>query len=195
MNETDILKYALHSFSGMDETGFSLSESYWQPREFKEKEFYNEHRHVCKYLGFIAEGVFRSYYLDEKKGQEKNVFFFSEHQLVVAFKSFITQTPCNYFTQALTPARVLYIHVDHLNLLYKQSPQWERFGRLMAEHAFNISMTRIESSLFQTPEERYLDLVNLHPNIFSAVPLYHISSYLNIKGPSLSRIRKRISGK
>jgi hypothetical protein len=27
----------------------------------------------------------------------------------------------------------------------------------------------------------------------NAIPLYHISSYLGIQGPSLSRIRKRIA--
>ncbi|RYE37653.1 MAG: Crp/Fnr family transcriptional regulator, partial [Sphingobacteriales bacterium] len=34
-----------------------------------------------------------------------------------------------------------------------------------------------------------------HPEIFSSVPLYHLASYLGIKAPSLSRIRKRMVGK
>ncbi|HEY1037971.1 MAG TPA: Crp/Fnr family transcriptional regulator, partial [Bacteroidia bacterium] len=76
-----------------------------------------------------------------------------------------------------------------------KSHAWERFGRLLAQEAFNVTIARTESFLFKTPEERYLELIKQHPDIFNNIPLYHISSYLGIQGPSLSRIRKRISGK
>ena len=65
----------------------------------------------------------------------------------------------------------------------------------MAQMAFHLTIERMESFIFKTPEERYLDLIKNHPDIFNNIPLYHISSYLGIKGPSLSRIRKRISEK
>lgn len=195
MAELEMLQQVLKGLAGIDEHNFALSANCWQHKELKKGEFYNEHRNICKYLGFIMEGVFRSYYIDGKTGDEKNVFFFTEHQLVVAFKSFVTQTPCSYYTQALSPAKILWIHTEHLSRLYQQSHQWERFGRLVAEQAFNIAMTKAESFMFQTPEERYLDLINDHPRIFEAVPLYHLSSYLGIQGPSLSRIRKRLSGR
>jgi hypothetical protein len=77
--------------------------------------------------------------------------------------------------------------------LYQRSHKWETFGRLVAQTAFNIATERAESFLFKTPEQRYLDLINRHPDIFNQVPLYHISSYLGIQPPSLSRIRKRLS--
>lgn len=191
----DTLKYALSTLAGLDEEDFNLSQDYWQPKEYKKGEYYNEYRNVCKYLGFIQEGVFRTYYVDSKTEEEKNVFFFSQHQIVVSFQSFIHQAPCNYYTQSMTDSKVLYIHIDNLKKLYQQSHKWERLGRLIAETAFSISMRRTESFLFQSPEERYLDLIKQHPEIFNNIPLYHLSSYLGIQGPSLSRIRKRISGK
>jgi len=79
--------------------------------------------------------------------------------------------------------------------LYRQSHQWECFGRLLAQEAFNIAIERAESFLFLSPEERYLQLIKNHPDIFNNIPLYHISSYLGIQGPSLSRIRKRLSAR
>lgn len=193
MEGIDTLKYALNSLAGLDNKNFDLSSSFWQEKSYKKGEFYNEYKNVCKHLGFILDGVFRTYYLDEKSGEEKNVFFFSANQVVVSYKSFVTQTPCNYYTQSMTDSKILYIHIDHLNKLYKQSHQWEKLGRLIAESAFNISMDRTESFLFQTPEQRYMDLMKQHPTIFNSIPLYHISSYLGIQGPSLSRIRKRIT--
>jgi CRP-like cAMP-binding protein len=193
--DLDILAQALQSLAGIDEDDFKVSAPYWQNRSYKKGEYYNEYRNVCKYLGFIIDGVFRTYYVDDNTGEEKNVFFFSKNQVVVSFKSFITQTPCSYFTQSMVDSKILYIHIDDLNGLYQQSHKWERFGRLIAELAFNASMNRTESFLFQTPEQRYLQLIADHPDIFNSIPLYQISSYLGIQGPSLSRIRKRLVGK
>ena len=183
---------ALHHVAGIDAANFKLSEPLWQTRAFKKGDFFNQQGHVCQHLGFVLNGVFRSYIFDPHNGEEKNVFFFSADQVVVAYKSFVTQTACSYFTGTLTDATILFIHVDDLNALYAKSHQWEHFGRIVAEQAFNIAMGKAESLLFRTAEERYLDLVEQHPFIFDQVPLYHISSYLGIRGPSLSRIRRRL---
>ncbi|NIJ53165.1 Crp/Fnr family transcriptional regulator [Dyadobacter arcticus] len=195
MTETNILAYALKEFAGIGAEGFALSLPYWQKKQYGKGEFYNEYKNVCKHLGFILDGVFRTYYIHDDTAEEKNVFFFTTKQVIVAYKSFVTQTPCNYYTQSLANSTIIYIHVKHLKELYQQSHEWERFGRLVAEAAFNIAMTRAEDFMFLTPEQRYLDLVEKHPNIFNTVPLYHIASYLGIQGPSLSRIRKRMIGK
>lgn len=195
MEEITILSYALNQFSGLTEEDFNLSASYWQYKTYKKGAYYNQRHTICKHLGFITDGVFRSYIIDEKTGEEKNIFLYSKNQFVVTFKSFVNQIPCDYHTQAMTDATVIYISISDLLSLYKQSHQWETFGRLLAQEAFNVAMGRTESFLFQTPEERYIDLIKHHPDIFNNIPLYQISSYLGIQGPSLSRIRKRLSGK
>ena len=95
----------------------------------------------------------------------------------------------------MTAASVLYISYANLEKLYQQSHQWEHFGRLIAEKAFNLAMTRTEDFIFNTPEQRYKDLTEAHPQLANHIPLYHIASYLGIQGPSLSRIRKRMVSK
>ena len=195
MTAIDILKFALNQFADISADDFELSATFWHQKTYKKGEYYNQHKSICKYLGFITTGVFRSYVIDSKTSDEKNVFLYSENQFVVTFKSFINQTPCDYHTQAMTDASVVYINITDLLSLYKQSHKWETFGRLLAQEACNVAIARTESFVFQTPEERYLDLIKYHPDIFNTIPLYHISSYLGIQGPSLSRIRKRISGK
>ncbi|HTN45593.1 MAG TPA: Crp/Fnr family transcriptional regulator [Flavipsychrobacter sp.] len=195
MSELDRLSFAISRFSGLTQEEFDLSSGLWQQFDYRKGDYFNRHKTVCKYLGFVSHGVFRSYIIDEKAGEEKNVFLYSGNQFVVSFKSFINQIPCDYYTQALTDAGVLCIHIHDLLSLYTKSHAWERFGRLLAQQAFNVVMDRTESFLFKTPEERYLDLIKHHPDIFNSIPLYHISSYLGIQGPSLSRIRKRLSGK
>lgn len=178
----------------MDMPTVSLSESFWQRKQYNKGDVYNAQRSVCKFLGFVADGIFRSYIIDEN-GDEKNVFFYSKHQFVVSFKSFILQAPCDYHTDCLSAADIWYIRIDHLQELYAQSHAWERFGRLLAQAAFNVAMEKTEGLLFKSPEQRYLDLLQQHPEVFNSVPLYQLSSYLGIQGPSLSRIRKRLSEK
>lgn len=193
MTELKILFLALNEFADLTVDDFNLSTSFWHTKKYKKGDFFNRKKNICRYLGFIETGAFRSYIIDDKTAKEKNVFLYSKNQFVIPFKSFVNQTPCDYYTQAMTDASILYINIYDLLFLYKKSHKWERFGRLMAEMAFNVTLERMESYLFRTPEERYLDLMKNHPDIFNTVPLYHISSYLGIQGPSLSRIRKRIS--
>jgi CRP-like cAMP-binding protein len=195
MTEADILGGALTVFANLTEESIRLSLPSWQIKEYKKGEWYNEYRNVCKYLGFIISGCFRSYIINDKNDQEKNVFLYSKNQFVVTFQSFISQTPCNYHTQAIEDAQVICISYADLQSLYRQSHDWERFGRLLAQEAFSVTIERLEGFLISSPEERYLELIKKSPDIFNEVPLYHISSYLGIQGPSLSRIRKRLREK
>lgn len=194
MTKLDKLAFALSQFADLNSEDFNESENMWQQVDYQKGDSFNQQKSVCKYLGFISSGVFRSYIIDEKTGEEKNIFLYSSNQFVVPFNSFINQTPCNYYTEAATDAEIIRINIIDLLSLYKKSHPWERFGRLLAQKAFSVAIERTESLLFRTPEERYLDLIKQHPEIFNSIPLYHISSYLGIQGPSLSRIRKRISG-
>jgi CRP-like cAMP-binding protein len=195
MSEIKLLKEAVQHFTGMDDEAFALSVPFWQMKQYKKGEYYNEYKNVCKHLGFIINGIFRTYYMNEETGEEKNILFYTEKQIVSAYKSFFNQKPCNYYTECMVDSTILYIHVNDLQALYEQSHQWERFGRYVAEVAFNTVMNHTEDFLFKTPEQRYVELLELHPGIFNTVPLYHIASYLGIQGPSLSRIRKRMLSK
>lgn len=193
MQGLDTLRQGIKQFAGMDDQAFNLSLPYWQEKHYKKGEFYNEYRNVCKHLGFILDGVFRTYYVNTENGEEKNLLFSTSNQIIVSYKSFVNQQPCNYHTESMTESSILYIHITDLYRLYQQSHHWEHFGRLVAEMAFNLIMNRMEDFLWQTPEERYRLLLQQHPDIFNAIPLYHIASYLGIQGPSLSRIRKRMT--
>ena len=194
MANLEPLEAVFSALADLEKEEFKLSAPYWKQHTFRKGEYFNAYQSVCKYLGFITTGVFRSFIIDPASGEERNVFLYSPRNFIVTFKSFIHQIPCDYHTQALTDATVWCIHFNDLQSLYRTSHAWERFGRILAQGAFNVVIGRTESLLFKTPEERYLDLLNDHPDIFNSIPLYHISSYLGIQGPSLSRIRKRLSG-
>lgn len=191
----DHLKFVLSQFSDLSEEDIELSRPLWHLKTYAKGDFFNAYQQVCQHLGFILEGAFRGYLIDQESGDEKNIFLYARNGFIVSFRSFINQAPCDYHTQVLVDAKVLCISFDSLQKLYASNHRWERFGRLMAQEAFNVALDRVESFVIQSPEQRYLKLIEQHPDICNTIPLQHISSYLGIQGPSLSRIRKRISEK
>jgi CRP-like cAMP-binding protein len=189
----DLLQTILSPFAGMTGEEIAVSLPFWHKREIPKGSFYNKQNVVCKDLGIVVKGIFRVYYCDPDTNEEKNMFFFSEGQFIVSFRSFIYQYPCYYYIEALEDAEIVYVPFQDLQSLYLTHKSWERFGRILAEHFFNQSQGRAEDLLFLTHEQRYLNLLAEHPNIPERVASFHIASYLGIKNQSLSRIKKRIS--
>jgi CRP/FNR family transcriptional regulator len=69
------------------------------------------------------------------------------------------------------------------------------FGRLIAEEALVIQTNRVESFLFETPDERYVNFIEENKEISNRISLSHLSSLLGIERQSLIRIRNRIAKK
>lgn len=189
----EILEAHLAKFAALTEKDIEDGRPFWKLRKIKKGDFFNMQHVVCNDLGLIVKGIFRIYYSDPETGEEKNIFFFSENQFLVSFRSFITRKECHYFIQAMEDSELVYISYRDLNSLYETHRNWAKFGRLLAELFFTYSQTRTEEFLFNTHEERFIRLLNEHPNIINRIPAYHFSSYLGITNPSLSRIRKRIN--
>ena len=188
----EILNQHLANFAALNNKDISDSRPFWRTRKIAKGDFFNMQNVVCNDLGLVVKGIFRIYYNDPVTSEEKNIFFFSENQFIVSFRSFITRYPCYYYIEAMEDSEIIVIAYHDLNSLYESHPNWGKFGRLLAELFFNYSQARTEEFLFNSPEERYIKMLDEHPNILNRIPAYHVSSYLGIANPSLSRIRKRI---
>lgn len=188
----EILHQHLANFAALTPKDIADSQIFWKTRKIGKGDFFNMQSVVCNDLGLVVKGIFRIYYNDPETNEEKNIFFISENQFIVSFRSFITRYPCVYYIEAMEDSSIVYISYRDLNSLYEKHHNWSRFGRLLAELFFNYSQARTEELLFNSHEERYLKMLNEHPNIIERIPAYHISSYLGITNPSLSRIRKRL---
>ncbi|AKD57105.1 Crp/Fnr family transcriptional regulator [Spirosoma radiotolerans] len=189
----EILNAHLRNFAALNDKDIVDASSLWKPRKINKGDFFNMQFVVCNDLGLVVKGIFRIYYVDPETSEEKNLFFFSENQFLVSFRSFISRKACHYFIQALEDSEIIYISHRDLNGLYETHPNWAIFGRLLAELFFTYSQTRTEELLFFSHEHRFIRLLDEHPNIINRIPAYHISSFLGITNPSLSRIRKRIN--
>lgn len=170
----------------------SLFASKLKFQELKKKEIFLQAGKVQNAIGFIAKGLVRSFYIDDK-GNEITVGFYKEGDYATHYPAFITRQQSRYTIQCLEPTQMLCLTYEDQQWIYQQSAGFERYSRLIVEEILKRQQARIESFIFETAEQRYLDFVNNHTGLFNRISLSHLCSFLGIERQSLTRIRQKLS--
>nr|WP_295926499.1 Crp/Fnr family transcriptional regulator [uncultured Dyadobacter sp.] len=181
-----------HFCPALTDHELSLFASKLSFQELHKKELFIEAGNVQKAMGFIAQGLVRSFYVDSA-GNEITVGFYQAGDYATHYHSFLTRTPSNYTIQCLEPTVMACLSYEDLQWAYQQSTGFERYGRLVAEEILKRQQARIESFIFQTAEARYLTFIERHPGLFNRVSLSHLCSYLGIERQTLTRIRQKLA--
>lgn len=181
----------LSQFISLDKSEQDIFVSKLIVKQYTKKELILQEGDVCKYAYFINSGCLRYFY--NVDGHENTAQFFFENGWYTDYDSFLTGRLTEQNIEALEKSEMLLLSAKDLQQLYIDIPKFERFGRLMAENAFLGIRQRTEMLENLTADERYLKLIKERPKVFERIPQHYIASYLGIKPPSLSRIRKRIS--
>lgn len=163
-------------------------------KELKRKDIFLHSGKIQKEIGFITNGLVRSFFVNQA-GDEINVGFYAEGDYVTHYPAFITQKPVRYSIQCLEPTTLACLSYENLQWVYENLHGFERYGRLIAEEILKRQQARIESFIFETAEERYLDFIKFHPKLFNRISLSHLCSFLGIERQSLTRIRQKLAGK
>ena len=90
--------------------------SKFQTKKIKKNEFVLQQGEVCKDLIFVQNGCLRLYYLQEEI--EVSVWFALKHSSAIEMYSFISETPTNYFLQAIEETEILYLPKNVLQQLW-----------------------------------------------------------------------------
>ena len=159
--------------------------------KLKPKECYIQANSIQKEIAFISTGLLRAYYTDESN-HEITVKFIKENEFAVHFSAFITQQPIKYSFKCVESSVLVNIGYEHIQDGYRKFPNMERYGRLVAEEVCKMQEKRIESFIFKTAEERYIDFLKESPDLSNRVSVTDLASYLGIERQSLTRLRKKI---
>ncbi|MFD0765624.1 Crp/Fnr family transcriptional regulator [Mucilaginibacter lutimaris] len=162
-------------------------------QKLKKKQHFAEAGQVCETLGFVLSGSVRYYHVID--GNEITNYFSFENDYVSSYKSFLTGERGNNYIQALEPTTILTVSKKDWQLMLNNpmlAYKMERFGRLLAEHYLICYDDRVTSFITQTPEERYLKLLQTGREVLQRMRQHYIANFLGITPVSLSRIRKRI---
>lgn len=141
----------------------------------------------------VLRGCVREYYL--KDGREISTSFFTEGQAVAALACAVSKTPSKSFFVCAEDSLLTVSNQDIEREMCRLIPRLESIIRKEVE--LNAGKEREAFARFVTssPEERYAYLQEFRPDLLHRIPQHQIASYIGVTPESLSRIRKRMSGK
>lgn len=178
-----------------------LSEGEWETLKpflrkinLPRKYLYQEAGQVCTHLSFLSKGCTRTYTMDEDGG-EHILYFSFEDWLIGDLESMLTGKPAKLYVQTLEDCELVRLAYSDMKSLEQKMPKLKEWHNDKITRSHFANLDRLTEVKTLTPEERYLKLLRIHPHIFQRIPLQYIASYLGIEPPSLSRLRKRLSGK
>lgn len=162
----------------------------FEPISIKKKKELLAPQEICRYVYFITSGSARSYYIDEK-GTEHIYQLRLENSWISDLESFFSQTPSKYYLESMEDSTLLCISQNGLESLYAEVPKMERYFRILFQKAYINALQRLNSTMWDTAEARYQEMIKENCDILQRVPLTYIASFLGITPESLSRIRSK----
>jgi CRP-like cAMP-binding protein len=145
---------------------------------------------ISKKIYFIAEGLIRGYFTNEK-GVEKNIFLRPDKTVTGAPNSLFNKTPAKYTFEAVGDCLLLEYEQSDFERLSSSNSRFIKMYIEGLHEVIKILIFRVESLIDKMPEERYEQLISTHPQFFQKAYNKHIANYLGITSVSLSRIIKR----
>ena len=142
---------------------------------------------------FIANGLFRVYYIDQA-GNEVNQNFYEANEMIAPVSVMISNEPCQYYVQALEPCQVLLANFSDLYEAGKDNAEWLRLENKIMQTVFLKTARREAKLLLGNGEQRYKWFLKEYPELAEKLPQYHIASFLGLTPVSLSRLRKKVGG-
>ena len=141
----------------------------------------------------VIRGLLRSYYI--KDGEEICSRFNAENQIVLSVASFYNRQAGYEFVETLEDCVLARAHYNLLQDIYRDFPEFNFHARALTEYYFTLSEQRLYLLRKQSAEERYRYFMAHYPEWLQRVPLKYVATFLGMNLETLSRIRKKISGR
>lgn len=131
-------------------------------RELKKGSYFISEGEICNEVAFVKSGTLRSYYVSEK-GEEITYCIIFPNNLMASYSSFISGKTTEENMQALTFTELSVIPKKTIHEFAKNSPNWVKFLKVMAEQQY----LELEKRIFQMQKNhalnRYADLIKNQP--------------------------------
>ena len=191
MNTKPLIDY-FDKILPLDDEEKAYVEKVFKERKVKRKQFILQEGEVCNHSTFVVEGCFKMYLVDDN-GKEHNLQFAIENWWIGDVGSFYSGEPSKLCIEAIENSVILQNKKEDQLKLFVDYPKFNRIFRVLAENAMVSLQKRTIQNISSTAEERYLDFLHRHPQLFNRISNVQIASYLGVTPEFLSAVRKKIA--
>lgn len=172
-----------------DETNWARVQDMFIEREIPSKTILLHEGEIATQFYFIKKGCLRIWF--NKDGKDITFQFFFERQGVSSIDSLLNSQPSIFTIESIEPSVLITLSKDNYEQILRFYPEVKYGFQKILFQRFRNYASLFLSMIKDTPQERYEDLINNHPEIIKRIPQHYIASYLGITPISLSRIRNR----
>ena len=191
MDTEKIIASFKQQFSEISEDSFKETTQNLTIKHIKKNELIIHPNKKHNKISYIINGLVRAY-LTKEDGSEIIVLFRKEKQFIASWESLFERRPAELTFQAIEPTIIVSISLDQLEEVMKNDIKVQNVFQEQLQKQIVLMMRHMQTFVYQTPEKRYLQLLNETPELVNRVSIKYIAQYLGIDRTSLSRIRKRL---
>ena len=175
----------------LDKKEVELIKSSFKPLSLAKGTFLLRAGEVNKNIGFLQKGLVR--YFVYKDGEEATFEFTKEGEFIADYQSFNNNAISVQNIQAIEDCELLIINYPKVQTIFNTTKNGNLIGRQIIEHRFDMMVSQLLAIYMQSHEERYNNFISQYSDLTQRIPQYLIASYVGVKPPSLSRIRRRFA--
>jgi CRP-like cAMP-binding protein len=183
-----LFKKFIEKYTDLPSEDWNIIEKSFERKEILKDELILTEGIICRYFYFLEEGLVRFFIYHD--GEELTTYFVDAPYCFTAKESFHERIPAKENIQALSKCIIWRTTQDKIQQLSKLS-SWERFTRNFIHEVQGYIEQLMISNKILTAEDRYMKLLETHPDLTDRVPLKYLAGFLGIAPQSLSRIRKK----
>lgn len=187
------LRQNIEAQIALSDAEYALARDMFRPARVRRRGLLLAEGQCCDaiYFIFIERGALFSY----KTGAAGDIHVVQlglEGYWISDLYSFFAGAPALYGIEAVEDSQLLALDRASFERLCDEQPKFDRMFRIQIQNAYIDLQRRIAATFSEDGERRYRALTAEQPEIARRFPQYLITSYLGIRLPSISRIRKRL---
>ncbi len=173
------------------ESDLTLLTTVFTPLVLPAKSVFIEAGKAEHYLYFLVVGIVKGY--KNEDGEIVVEHLVEDGAFLTSVDSFFYATSSNDFFETVTDCKLLRVSREDFNRLRTSSDKWGGIIEAIRNENLRCKMERVNDFQTLNATERYLKFLNRSSNLALKVSVEDIASYLGVKPPSLSRIRRQIA--
>ncbi len=188
---TFLLATALRNYIDFSNEEILMLQKTVQVRHFKKREIVLAYGEKEQYISCVAKGLVRKYIMCGDRSISTE--FAAEGGVICSNSSFGNRLPSEYCIEAIEATTLISFTLDSLEWLYKQSPVFFEFGKIIVAHSLLKCEEREIMLMKYDAQRRFNFFMETKSNLFLRLPQNMIASYLNIQPETFSKLKRQAS--